>query len=103
MLTQRTDTRPLVVAKLADFGFAKAEMSALTTTCGTPEYVAPEILVAGAAPAKTQYGHQCDVWSMGVVLYVMLTAAQPFGQTVRLDSRDQGCHSSPFDDCNTCI
>lgn len=75
MLTRKEPT----VAKLADFGFAKAEQSAMQTACGTAEYVAPEILMAGAASSKEKnYGHHCDVWSMGVVLYVMLTSQQPF-------------------------
>ena len=52
------------------------QMSGLTTACGTPECVAPEILIARAE--GKQYGHQCDVWSMGVVLYIMLTGSQPF-------------------------
>lgn len=61
--------------KLADFGLA-VEMpqdgKALFTVCGTPTYVAPEIL------AETGYGLQVDVWAMGVIMYILLCGFPPF-------------------------
>mmetsp|Transcript_6064 Transcript_6064/g.11062 ORF Transcript_6064/g.11062 Transcript_6064/m.11062 type:complete len:554 (-) Transcript_6064:486-2147(-) len=60
--------------KIADFGFAKvapAENS-LTTICGTPGYVAPEIL------RKQKYGSKADMWSMGVIVFILIGGYPPF-------------------------
>jgi calcium/calmodulin-dependent protein kinase I len=62
--------------KLADFGFAKSmdvdESGALTTACGTPGYVAPEIITGKA------YGPEVDCWSLGVIMYILLSGYPPF-------------------------
>ncbi|CAH0486847.1 unnamed protein product [Peronospora farinosa] len=61
--------------KLADFGFAKTVTpndSGLVTTCGTPGYVAPEILEG------TSYGKPVDIWSIGVITYILLAGYPPF-------------------------
>uniref|UniRef100_H3HB65 Protein kinase domain-containing protein n=1 Tax=Phytophthora ramorum TaxID=164328 RepID=H3HB65_PHYRM len=61
--------------KLADFGFAKTvtkDDAGLVTTCGTPGYVAPEIL-EGAS-----YGKPVDIWSIGVITYILLAGYPPF-------------------------
>ncbi len=62
------------VIKIGDFGFAKRVHipKSLNQRCGTPSYVAPEIL-------KNQpYDQACDMWSVGVVLYVLLCGYTPF-------------------------
>ncbi|KAK3383239.1 kinase-like domain-containing protein [Lasiosphaeria ovina] len=63
--------------KLADFGLAKiiGEESFTTTLCGTPSYVAPEIL---ADSRRRKYTKAVDVWSLGVVLYICLCGFPPF-------------------------
>lgn len=59
--------------KIADFGFAKKVPPAgLRTMCGTPGYVAPEIL------NRTPYDTQCDLWGLGVIVYILLGGYSPF-------------------------
>jgi serine/threonine-protein kinase Chk2 len=63
--------------KLADFGLAKiiGEESFTTTLCGTPSYVAPEIL---EDTRHRRYTRAVDIWSLGVVLYICLCGFPPF-------------------------
>ncbi|KAI9739685.1 MAG: hypothetical protein M1834_006403 [Cirrosporium novae-zelandiae] len=66
-----------LTVKLADFGLAKiiGEESFTTTLCGTPSYVAPEIL---EKTSNRRYTRAVDVWSLGVVLYICLCGFPPF-------------------------
>ncbi|XP_034521623.1 serine/threonine-protein kinase SIK2 isoform X2 [Ailuropoda melanoleuca] len=61
--------------KLADFGFGNFFKSGelLATWCGSPPYAAPEVF-----EGQQYEGPQLDIWSMGVVLYVLVCGALPF-------------------------
>lgn len=63
--------------KVADFGLAKiiGEESFTSTLCGTPSYVAPEIL---EDTKHRRYTRAVDIWSLGVVLYICLCGFPPF-------------------------
>jgi serine/threonine protein kinase len=58
--------------------------SNLKTFCGTPQYLAPEVLFSRVRGDGT-YSHACDMWSLGVILYVMLSGTPAFNQ----DRRDK--------------
>ncbi|KAL7269578.1 serine/threonine protein kinase [Rhizina undulata] len=66
-----------LTVKVADFGLAKiiGEDSFTTSLCGTPSYVAPEILENSRA---RKYSRPVDIWSLGVVLYICLCGFPPF-------------------------
>lgn len=69
-----TGIRSLPMLKIADFGFARSLPSTALaeTLCGSPLYMAPEIL------RYEKYGAKADLWSVGTVLYEMMTARPPF-------------------------
>jgi len=67
------------VVKLTDFGLSTMKEGRLTTRCGTPSYCAPELL------SGEGYGKAVDIWSLGVLTYVVLTGVQPFVGTDRQD------------------
>lgn len=60
--------------KIADFGLAKriVDLKPNEPPCGTPAYVAPEIL------RNQKYGVEVDIWSIGVICYVLLAGYPPF-------------------------
>lgn len=71
LLTSEKDDSDI---KIADFGFAKKveRPKSLTTQCGTPGYVAAEILEG------KPYDTQADMWSIGVIVYILLGGYPPF-------------------------
>jgi calcium/calmodulin-dependent protein kinase I len=60
--------------KICDFGFATREVepNSLTTMCGSPNYVAPEIVTG------IPYGKQVDMWSLGTIVFLLLGGYAPF-------------------------
>jgi Serine/threonine protein kinase len=58
--------------KLTDFGFAKVIEGRTYTLCGTPEYLAPEILL------NKGHGKPVDWWTLGIILYEMIAGIDPF-------------------------
>lgn len=70
--------------RISDFGLAtvfryKGKTRKLTTPCGTPPYVAPEI-------HEMHYdGDSVDIWSSGIILYVLFTGSTPWGEPTKND------------------
>jgi len=63
------------ILKITDFGFSKTidtEQNLINTMCGSPLYMAPEIMT------DDTYNNKVDLWSIGIILYVMLTGKHPY-------------------------
>ena len=68
-----TMTAKKITVKLIDFGTAQSFFSKgeYQQTLGTPYYIAPEVLM-------NNYNERCDIWSCGVILFIMLCGKPPF-------------------------
>lgn len=72
-----SDDGPDAVLKISDFGLSKfISVDSMKTVCGTQLYVAPEILIQGGT-----YTNKVDIWSMGCLLFAMLSGTVPFSET----------------------
>lgn len=76
LLVSETDD---ATVKLADFGFAERVAGPLTMQCGTPSYVAPEIYL------HRPYGLAVDMWSVGVISFILLGGYPPFYSNEQAD------------------
>lgn len=63
--------KPNGTVKFIDFGIACQFEEGLGEMTGTPYFIAPEVI-------DRKYGYECDMWSMGVVVYMMMTGKVPF-------------------------
>lgn len=70
LLSDKNDTD----IKIADFGLSKRvkDLTGNDPACGTPGYVAPEILQGKA------YGTEVDIWAIGVIMYILIAGYPPF-------------------------
>ncbi|VDD94482.1 unnamed protein product [Enterobius vermicularis] len=75
-----SDTRPDARLLITDFGLAHQTRSAeerMTETCGTPEYIAPEVLL------RMAYTEKVDMWAVGVIAYILMSGIMPFDDDCR--------------------
>jgi len=73
--------------KIADFGFAsKMKEKGLRSVVGTPPYMAPELVrLRSGDKSLPGYGKGVDAWSLGVILYILLSGMHPF----QIDDEDE--------------
>ena len=75
MYMESNDPNNFEEIKIIDFGLSKQllnpDYALMKTLVGTPYYVAPEVL-------EGQYGQECDCWSLGVIMYAVLSGCLPF-------------------------
>jgi len=83
-----TDDSEQADIKIVDFGFArlKQEKEPMHTPCFTLHYAAPEVLKEAFSNGTDGYDENCDLWSLGVILYTMLSGRAPFHAQSRDDS-----------------
>jgi len=69
-------------AKLTDFGFAKIVLDKTRTVCGTPDYLAPEVIIGRG------HGKGVDYWTLGIFIYECINGVAPF-----YSKKDMDCYT----------
>lgn len=85
--------------KLADFGLAtKLEYQGdrKHTVCGTPNYIAPEVILSSMGMGVSGHSYEVDIWSTGVIMYLMLVGKAPF-ETNRVEKTYERISRADFD------
>ncbi|XP_078479210.1 LOW QUALITY PROTEIN: caM kinase-like vesicle-associated protein, partial [Lampetra planeri] len=67
---------------ISDFQLAKLENRLIKDPCGTPEYLAPEVV------GRQRYGRPVDCWAIGVIMYILLSGNPPFYDDAEEDDSD---------------
>ncbi|XP_022602498.1 caM kinase-like vesicle-associated protein [Seriola dumerili] len=67
---------------ISDFHLAKLENGLIKDPCGTPEYLAPEVV------GRQRYGRPVDCWAIGVIMYILLSGNPPFYDDADEDDSD---------------
>ncbi|XP_072222877.1 caM kinase-like vesicle-associated, like [Leuresthes tenuis] len=67
---------------LRDFYLSRFENGSITEPCGTPEYLAPEVV------ARHRYGRPVDCWAVGVIMYILLSGNPPFYDETEEENTD---------------